>query len=52
MSIFQKDSLLKAMELFGFDNKSFLKRKANTPKDEILAALVKGVSKKIQSSRP
>ena len=48
----RKDSLLKEMELFGLDNKSFVKRKANTPKDKFAAALLKGVSKKVQSSRP
>ena len=52
LNTLQKDSLLKEMELFGFDNKTFLKRKANTPKDKIVVALFEGVSKKIQSSRP
>ena len=48
----QKDSLLKEMELFAIDNKGLLTRKANTPKDKIVAALLKGMSKNIQSSRP
>ena len=40
------------MENFGLDNRSFKKRKANTPKDKILSALVKGINQKIENSRP
>ena len=52
LSTLQKDALLKEMECFGLDNKSFLKRKANTPKNKIVTALLRGVNKKVQSSRP
>ena len=52
LNTLQKDSLLKEMECFGLDNRSFLKRKANTPKNKIVTALLRGVNKKVQSSRP
>ena len=52
LNTLQKDSLLKEMELFGLDNRSFLKRKANTPKNKIVTALLNGINKKVQSSRP
>ena len=52
LNTLQKDSLLKEMEMFGLDNRSFLKRKANTPKSKIVTALLNGINKKVQSSRP
>ena len=52
LNTLQKDALFKEMECFGLDNKSFLKRKANTPKNKIVTALLRGVNKKVQSSRP